>query len=106
MVSQSTRQLGSCVRRDLPMAKQNRFTAVVSAVILVSCGALFLGQRVNAAGEGKITGTVKLDGTAPHMKAIDMPKDPYCVKANAASPAHLQPLQVGPTGGSRDNGLH
>jgi hypothetical protein len=81
------------------MAKQNGFTAVVSAVILVSCGALFLGQRVNAAGEGKITGTVKLDGTAPHMKGIDMSKDPYCVKANAASPAHLETVQVGQNGG-------
>ena len=52
------------------MTMRNKFTAVLSAAILVSCGALFLGQRVSAAGEGKITGTVKLDGTAPHMKIV------------------------------------
>ncbi len=81
------------------MTKQNKFTAVLSAVILVCCGALFLSQRVNAAGEGKITGTVKLDGTAPHMRGIDMSKDPYCVKANTASPAHLETYVVGQNGG-------
>jgi plastocyanin len=81
------------------MTKRRQFTAVLSAVILVSCGAFFLSQRVNAAGEGKITGTVKLDGTAPHMKGIDMSKDPYCVKANAGSPAHLQIVEVGQNGG-------
>ena len=29
-------------------------------------------------------------GAAPHMKGIDMSKDPYCVKANANNPAHLR----------------
>ncbi|HEX4783715.1 MAG TPA: carboxypeptidase regulatory-like domain-containing protein [Candidatus Sulfotelmatobacter sp.] len=81
------------------MTKQNRFTAVLSAVILVSCGAVILNQRVSAAGEGKISGTVKLDGTAPHMRGIDMSKDPYCVKANSAAPAHLQTVEVGQSNG-------
>ncbi|MGA8345961.1 MAG: hypothetical protein WB781_28790, partial [Candidatus Sulfotelmatobacter sp.] len=81
------------------MTKRNKFTAVLSAVILVACGAFFLNQRVNAAGEGKITGTVKLEGTAPHMRGIDMSKDPYCVKANSGSPAHLQTYVVGQNGG-------
>lgn len=58
-----------------------------------------LGNRVSAAGEGKITGTVKLDGTAPHMKGIDMSKDPYCVKAHANDPAHLETVVVGSGGG-------
>ena len=65
------------------MKKRNKFGVVCSAAVLILCAALFLGQRVNAAGESKITGTVKLDGTAPHMKGIDMSKDPYCVKAHA-----------------------
>ena len=51
------------------MRKHFNSVAVLSAVALICCGALILGQRVNAAGEGKITGTVKLDGAAPHMKA-------------------------------------
>ncbi|MGA8428684.1 MAG: carboxypeptidase regulatory-like domain-containing protein [Candidatus Sulfotelmatobacter sp.] len=58
-----------------------------------------LSNRVSAAGEGKITGTVKLDGTAPHMKGIDMSKDPYCVKAHASDPAHLETVVVGSGGG-------
>jgi plastocyanin len=60
---------------------------------------LILGRKVNAAGEGKITGTVKLDGPAPHMKGIDMSKDPYCVKAHASDPAHLETYVVGASGG-------
>ncbi len=81
------------------MTTQNKFTAVLSAFVLVSCGALILNQRVSAAGEGKITGTVKLDGTAPHMRCIDMSKDPYCVKANSAAPAHLETVEVGQNNG-------
>jgi hypothetical protein len=81
------------------MRNRYNFAAVLSAVVLVCCGALILGQKVNAAGEGKITGTVKLDGTAPHMKGIDMSKDPYCVKAHASDPAHLETVEVGANGG-------
>jgi len=73
--------------------------AVLSVVVLVFCGALLLNQKVNAAGEGKISGTVKLDGTAPHMKGIDMSKDPYCSKAHATDPAHLENVVVGQGGG-------
>ena len=39
---------------------RHKIAAVLSALLLVCCGALILGQKVNAAGEGKITGTVKL----------------------------------------------
>ncbi len=53
----------------------------------------------HAAGTGKITGTVKLDGTAPHMKGIDMSKDPYCTKYHANDPAHLETVEVGKNGG-------
>ncbi|MGC2541032.1 MAG: carboxypeptidase regulatory-like domain-containing protein, partial [Candidatus Sulfotelmatobacter sp.] len=59
------------------------------------CGALISNPKVSAAGEGKITGSVKLTGTAPHMRGIDMSKDPYCVKANANSPRHLETVVVG-----------
>ncbi|MFZ0306818.1 MAG: carboxypeptidase regulatory-like domain-containing protein [Candidatus Sulfotelmatobacter sp.] len=75
---------------------------LLSAVVLVCCGALILGQKVNAAGEGKITGTVKLDGPAPHMRGIDMSKDPYCSKAHASDPAHLETYVVG-AGGALEN---
>jgi hypothetical protein len=75
------------------------FAAVLSTVVLVCCAALILGRKVNAAGEGTITGTVKLDGPAPHMKGIDMSKDPYCAKAHASDPAHLETYVVGANGG-------
>src|SRR6202167_6270817 len=81
------------------MTKRKNYAVVLSAVVLVCCGALILGQKVNAAGEGKITGTVKLDGAAPHMKGIDMSKDPYCSKAHATDPAHLENYVVGASGG-------
>jgi len=77
-----------------------RYLAVLSSIVLVCCGALILNQSVvSAASEGKITGTVKLDGAAPHMKGIDMSKDPYCSKAHESSPAHLEEVVVGANGG-------
>ncbi len=78
---------------------RNRYTVVLSAVLLIGAGALILGQKVNAAGEGKITGTVKLDGTAPHMKGIDMGKDPFCSKAHASDPGKMETYVVGADGG-------
>jgi Carboxypeptidase regulatory-like domain len=81
------------------MSKRLNFAAVLSAVVLICCGALILGQKVSAAGDGKITGTVKLDGPAPHMKGIDMSKDPYCVKQHANDPAKMETVVVGPGGG-------
>jgi hypothetical protein len=81
------------------MRNQFNLAAVLSVVVLVCCGALLLNQSVSAAGEGKITGTVKLDGTAPHMKGIDMSKDPFCSKAHASDPAHMETVVVGSGGG-------
>lgn len=78
---------------------KHTFLALLSALVLVGCGVLFLGRKVSAAGEGKIAGTVKFNGTAPHMKGIDMSKDPYCVKAHADNPAHLETVVVGQGGG-------
>ena len=81
------------------MRNRYNYAAVLSLVVLVCCLALLLSSRVNAAGEGKITGTVKLDGAAPHMKGIDMSKDPYCVKPHATDPGHLETVVVGANGG-------
>jgi hypothetical protein len=78
---------------------QKQFLALLlCTVVLIACGVLLLSPKVNAAGEGKITGTVKLNGVAPHMKGIDMSKDPYCVKANP-TPQHLQTVVAGGNGG-------
>jgi hypothetical protein len=76
-----------------------KFAAILSSLVLIASAALFVSRHVNAAGEGKITGTVKLDGTPPHMKGIDMSKDPYCVKANANSTPTLENVVAGSGGG-------
>jgi plastocyanin len=81
------------------MRNRYNLAVVLSAVVLICCATLILSQGVNAAGEGKITGTVKLDGAAPHMKGIDMSKDPYCSKAHATDPAKLETYVVGASGG-------
>jgi plastocyanin len=81
------------------MSYRYNYAAVLLAVVLICCVVLMLGPKVNAAGEGKITGTVKLDGAAPHMKGIDMSKDPFCSKAHATDPAHLETYVVGGNGG-------
>jgi plastocyanin len=70
--------------------------------IVVCCGALILSQNVNAAGEGKITGTVKLDGMPPHMRGIDMSKDPYCVNVNANNTPKMENVEVGTNGGLKN----
>jgi len=79
------------------MKKQHysKFAAILSGLVLVGLGALTLNQNVSAAAGGSIAGTVKLSGTAPHMKGIDMSKDPYCVKQHENSPAKLENVVVG-----------
>lgn len=81
------------------MKRRFHLGVVLSTLVLICCAALILGQKVNAAGEGMITGTVKLDGPAPHMRGIDMSKDPWCVKQHANNPAHLETYVVGQGGG-------
>jgi plastocyanin len=80
---------------------KNRKTLLVSlsAVVLIASCALLLNRPVKAAGEGKISGTVKLDGPAPHMKGIDMSKDPYCVKVNANASPKMENVVAGSGGG-------
>src|SRR5580693_3951088 len=83
------------------MKKQHysKFAAILSGLVLIGFGALSLDQNVSAAAEGSIAGTVKLSGTAPHMKGIDMSKDPYCVKQHENSPVTLENVVVGANGG-------
>jgi len=76
-----------------------KLVVTVTTLALVSVAAMILDQNVSAAGEGSITGTVKLSGTAPHMKPIDMSKDPYCVKQHADHPVTLENVVVSSSGG-------
>jgi plastocyanin len=84
------------------MKNLQKLAPVLMAVMVVLCGALLLNHGVSAAGEGKISGTVKYEGTPPHMRGIDMSKDPYCVKANANTSPHMENVVVG-SGGALEN---
>jgi hypothetical protein len=72
-----------------------KFTAILAGVVVVGIGAVVLNQNVSAAGGGSITGSVKISGTAPHMKGIDMSKDPYCAKQHESNPAKMENVVVG-----------
>jgi len=78
--------------------RYSKFVAILSVLVLVGLGVLSLNQGVSAAAEGSISGTVKLSGTAPHMRGIDMSKDPYCVKQHD-TPIMLENVVVGSGGG-------
>lgn len=80
------------------------------AFALVSCGkspeneqpagggAAQGGQSVDASTAGTVTGTIKLEGTAPVMKTINMTADVYCVSQHASAPAKDESVVVGPGG--------
>lgn len=84
------------------MKKLHKLAAVMAAVTLVFCAVLLLNHKVSAASEGKISGTVKFVGTAPHMRGIDMSKDPYCTKVNANNSPKMENVVVG-SGGALQN---
>src|SRR5437660_7374225 len=81
------------------MKTRNKLAGMLSALVLAAVGALMLSRNVSAAGEGKLTGTVKLAGTAPHQRAIDMSQEPYCQKLHADHPVTLENVVVGSNGG-------
>ena len=85
--------------REKQMKAYCKVAGMTSALLVLAFGLLWSTGSVSAAADGKITGTVKLDGAAPHMKGIDMSKDPYCVKQHENSPAHLENVVVGAGGG-------
>ena len=79
--------------------RYKRSFAILLAFTVAAVLLALVGERVKAAGEGTITGTVKLTGTAPHMKGIDMSKDPYCDALHKTNPAKLENVVVGANGG-------
>jgi hypothetical protein len=80
-------------------SRTRNFAAVCTGFVLVCTGSLLLDHNVSAAGSGSITGTVKLTGTPPHMKGIDMSKDPYCAKQHENSPVKMENVVVDSSGG-------
>jgi len=75
--------------------KTCKVATMLTVLTLVGLGVSMLGRKVSAAGEGKITGTVKLDGTAPHQRGIDMSKEPSCAAQHASKPITTENVMVG-----------
>ena len=84
-----------------------KYAGTLTLLLLVAGALLYSGAAVgSAAAEGSITGSVKLNGTAPHMKGIDMSKDPYCLKQHSNNPAKMENVVVGSGGGLENVGLY
>src|SRR5258708_25059871 len=88
------------------MNKSNlcKLSAMFSAVLLLAVAAHISQRAVKAAppSEAGITGTIKLDGTAPHQKPIDMSKEPYCQNLHKGNPVAMESVVVGSDGGLKN----
>ncbi|MGO9166385.1 MAG: carboxypeptidase regulatory-like domain-containing protein, partial [Candidatus Sulfotelmatobacter sp.] len=76
-----------------------KVTALASVLLVFAFGLLHSGSSVSAASAGQVTGTVKLDGVAPHQKTIDMSKEPSCAAFHKDKPATTENVVVGASGG-------
>src|SRR6266705_2026944 len=68
----------------------------LALLLILALGLLYSTHSVSAAAEGKIAGTIKLDGTPAHQRPIDMSKEPNCQKAHAAHPVTTETVVTGP----------
>lgn len=84
------------------MKNQTKYRAIViSCAVLLLVSVLMLSQHnVKAAppSEGSITGTIKLEGTPPHERAIDMSKEPSCAAIHKDNPVKIESVVVAPDG--------
>jgi plastocyanin len=80
---------------------RQKFAAIFSAVAIVILCLAILRPKVHAAppSGGGISGTIKLDGVAPHQRPIDMSKEPSCAAQHKDNPITGEAVVVGPHGG-------
>ena len=71
------------------------FTLMVAFAVMVSRTGV---QAAPPSGSG-ITGTIKLDGVAPHQKPIDMSKEPSCAAVHKDHPVTTEGVVAGADGG-------
>jgi len=76
-----------------------KVVALASAILVVAFGLLYSGRSVSAASTLQIAGSVKLDGTAPHQKPIDMSKEPSCAAVHKDKPVTTEGVVAGANGG-------
>lgn len=77
-----------------------RFIAVLSTVLIVAVVVIISQHRVKAAppSGSSITGSIKLEGTPPHQRPIDMSKEPYCQNLHKANPVTTENVVAGGDG--------
>jgi plastocyanin len=81
------------------MKARYKVVALASILFVFAFALLHSGSSVSATATSQITGTVKLDGTAPHQKTIDMAKEPSCAAIHKDKPATMENVVVGANGG-------
>ncbi len=81
------------------MKTSKRIAAIVVVLLLATLAMLRSRPAASASSAGQITGTIKLEGQAPHQKPIDMSKDPSCAQTRGGAPAVLENVVVGTNGG-------
>jgi len=81
-----------------------RAFAVLSAALILTVVMMVSQRKVKASppSESSITGTIKLDGTAPHQRPIDMSKEPSCAAEHKANPVTTENVVVGSGGGLKN----
>ncbi len=81
------------------MKTRDKIAILTLSLFLLAGMAFRFAPSVSATATGQIVGTVKLDGQAPHLKPIDMSKDPACAQARNGTPAAMENVIVGANGG-------
>jgi hypothetical protein len=90
------------MNEDLMKSKNwNRVIILFSVTLLLAAAAIIAQHKVKAAppSGGEVTGTIKLDGTPPHQKPIDMSKEPSCAAIHKDHPVTTEGVVAGPDGG-------
>lgn len=82
----------------------NRAVIFCSVIFLLALVATVSQRQVKAAppSGGEITGTIKLEGTPPHQRPIDMSKEPACAAVHKASPVTTETVVAGADGGLKN----
>jgi hypothetical protein len=77
-----------------------RLVAIFLAVTALAMVLMVSQRAVKAAppSGASVTGTIKLDGTAPHQKPIDMSKEPSCAAIHKDKPVSTETVVAGPDG--------
>src|ERR1041385_7188856 len=82
----------------------NRIIIVFSVLLLLAAVAIVSQRKVKAAppSGSSVTGTIKLEGTPPHQRSIDMSKEPACAAVHKASPVTAETVVAGADGGLKN----